>query len=937
MSALDYRAAVETVLHRVEKPARYIGGEWNQTVKDHAGTRVRVALCFPDVYEIGMSHLGFRLLYGILNARPDMLAERAFTPWPDMQAELTTGRLPLTTLETATPLARFDVVGFSLQYELCFTNVLAALDLGGIPLRTRDRTDGDPLILAGGPVVFNPEPVADFIDAFVIGDGEEAFPELAELFVDLREAGLSRPDILRRLARVPGVYVPSLVRVERDPATGFLIPVGPAEAGVPFPIERRILMDLDAYPFPTDIVVPFTEIVHDRVSVEIMRGCQVGCRFCQAGYIYRPVRERSHAAVMDTARRSLAATGYDEVGLTSLNSGEYPGINRLISEMMDELVEERTAVSFSSLRASSLTEHLAQQIRRVRKTGFTIAPEAGTDRLRKVINKNITEADVLQACEMAFANGWSHIKLYFMIGQPTETQDDLEGMVDIGRKCLAIGRRHQGNRARLSLSASSFIPKPFTPFQWCRMEEIAELRRKQDWVKARCEKAGIKFKWHHPEVSGLEGVFSLGDRGLGDVIEAAWRRGCSFDGWTEQLDMDKWRAAFAECGVDPDTYLKRDFGPDDALPWDFLDIGVTKKFLARDLEKALAGVEDETCGGDNCYGCAPFATACTGFLHGRRTSSVYFGGVEAAGPVPAAAPSGPGARLPVYRQHAPAAAAETGAAPTPAASPAVGPDAAEPPAAGPAPEMVFGWRARFSKVGPLRFLSQLDLARTLIRAFRRAGVPVAYSRGFHPMPRLAFGPALPVGLASEAEFLDLETLRPMRPEEFLAAVNATLPAGLRFAAIVPLDRGTGSLSGSISRADYRAEVPEDAVRRALESAGIGVNGGGLDGAHDRLLAAFLQRSTVPWPRAREGRVQEVDLRPYINGLRRETRGLRLELGLDNGRTARPLEVLGALYGSPEAAETFPVLRLEQYVVKNGRALSPLLAAAGGASGTRDPR
>jgi radical SAM family uncharacterized protein len=483
MNAPTMRESVEELLHRVEKPVRYIGGEWNQVVKDHQATRIKVALCFPDVYEIGMSHLGFRLLYGILNRRDDMLAERAFTPWPDMQKELRDAGLPLTTLETATPLSDFDVVGFSLQFELCFTNVLSALGLSGIPLRTAERSEEHPLIIAGGPVVFNPEPVADFIDAFIIGDGEETSVELAESWVEMREEGLSRAQALRELARIPGVYVPSLYDVTIDSKTGFHIVSGAREDGVPFPVKRRILMDLDSYPFPTDIVVPFTEIVHDRVSVEIMRGCQVGCRFCQAGYIYRPVRERSHGAVMETARRSLEATGYDEVGLTSLNSGEYPGINRLISEMMDEMVPERTAVSFSSLRANSLTDHLAKQIKRVRKTGFTIAPEAGTDRMRKVINKNISEADILQACEMAFSNGWSHIKLYFMIGQPTERWDDVEGILDVGKKCLAIGRTHQGRKAKISLSASSFIPKPFTPFQWCAMEDMEEIIRKQDWLK----------------------------------------------------------------------------------------------------------------------------------------------------------------------------------------------------------------------------------------------------------------------------------------------------------------------------------------------------------------------------------------------------------------------------------------------------------------------
>ena len=907
---VNYRENIEHFLHQVEKPVRYIGGEWNQVVKDHATTRIKIALCFPDVYEIGMSHLGFRLLYGILNSRPDMLAERAFTPWPDMQEELSRRQLPLTTLESATPLNQFDVVGFSLQFELCFTNVLGALGLSGIPLRSVDRQDSDPLVIAGGPVVFNPEPVADFIDAFVIGDGEETSAELAETWVELREEGRPRLEILRELARIPGVYVPRLYTVATDPVTGFQIVTDPGEDGVPFPIKRRILMDIDSYPFPTDIVVPFTEVVHDRVSVEIMRGCQVGCRFCQAGYIYRPVRERSHAAVMETARKSLESTGFDEVGLTSLNSGEYPGINRLISEMMDEMVPQRTAVSFSSLRASSLTDHLAKQIKRVRKTGFTIAPEAGTDRMRKVVNKNISEADILQGCEMAFSNGWSHIKLYFMIGQPTERWEDVEGILDIGKKCLALGRKHQGHRAKVSLSASGFIPKTFTPFQWCRMEGIEEIKHKQQWLKQQCDKAGIRFKWHHPEVSRLEGVFSLGDRALGDVIEAAWKRGCSFDGWTERLDMDAWQAAFEDCGIDPDSYLTRDFGTEDALPWDHLDIGVTKKFLAKDLEKALAVVEEETCGGDNCYGCAPFASACTGFLHDRRSGDAYFGGIGPSGPVPAAIPGG-GNRLPVLRPGAPTTGATV-------EDKATGEEEEAP---------TYRYRVQFTKEGPLRFLSQLDLGRVLARAFRRVGIPLAYSSGFHPMPKIGFGPALAVGIASRAEFLDFESCTFLRVAEFLEQINKTLPGGMQMLAAVPLEKGAPSLSKVVNRVLYRAHIPQPMVARAIS--GLNGDGEGLDeqGRHQVILGRLLQKATLPVTRRREKRVKEVDLRPFVLDLSlpEDDHEVQLAFSMDNGRTAKPHEILSLLYG--EGSDSILVTRVEQFVARDGKTLSPLLVAS----------
>jgi len=628
---------------------------------------------------------------------------------------------------------------------------------------------------------------------------------------------------------------------------------------------------------------------------------------------------------MEAARRSLDATGYDEVGLTSLNSGEYPGINRLISKMMDEMEGERTAVSFSSLRASSLTDHLAKQIKRVRKTGFTIAPEAGTDRLRRVINKNIREEDILQACEMAFSNGWSHIKLYFMIGQPTERWEDVEAILEMGRKCLALGRKHQGRRAKITLSASSFIPKPFTPFQWCPMESIEGIQKKQSWLKAGCENAGIRFKWHHPELSRLEGVFSLGDRALGDVVEAAYRRGCSFDGWTERLDLDAWNAAFDDCGIDPEAYLTRPFGPRDPLPWDHLDIGVTRKFLARDLSKALEEQEDEPCGGDNCYGCAPFASSCTGFLHERRSGDVYFGGARESGPVPAAVPGG-AVHLPAYRQR-------NAAPPSPAAATSATPvSSAEPPEIEPS----YRYRVQFTKEGSLRFLSHLDVTRVLSRAFRRARIPTAYSRGFHPMPKMAFGPALPVGIASRAEFLDLETTLPLRPDRFLERMNRELPRGIRFLAVTDIATRAASLSKVVNRVIYSARIPASLVSHAVAS----LNGGGEDRrsavSHEAALDRLLERPSIPYTRVREHKTKTVDLRPFLRGLSLGTGSeLHLDLEMDNGRSAKPHEILEVLYG--EGSRAVPVTRQEQLVMRGTKALSPLLAAGRGTGGTRDPR
>ncbi|HSE98261.1 MAG TPA: TIGR03960 family B12-binding radical SAM protein, partial [Blastocatellia bacterium] len=478
-----YKAVLDEILPTVEKPARYVGGEWNAILKSLEDAHTRIALCFPDTYEIGMSHLGLKILYGLLNKRDGWAAERVYAPWPDMEARLREREIPLLSLETYTPLSEFDIVGFSLQYELTYTNVLTMLDLGGIPLRTSERTLADPLVIAGGPTVYSCEPIADFIDVFVIGDGEEAFPELVARYMELRGSGLSRIEVLKEIARVEGMYVPSLYLTSVSPHHGLLVVDVPEDPTLPWPVRRRVVSDINQYPFPSDSPVASIEAVHDRVAIEIARGCVDGCRFCQAGTIYRPVRERDPEKIVDTIIDGIEKGGYDETSLTSLSTADYTCLEPLVKMLGQELERRKVSFSVSSLRASGISEALAREIARVRKTGFTIAPEAGTQRMRDVINKNITEDDVMGSCSVAFSEGWSGMKMYFMIGLPTETDEDVEGIAELGRKVREIGQKKFNKSVRVTCSASYFVPKPHTPFQWCRQEAIESIKRKQRRLK----------------------------------------------------------------------------------------------------------------------------------------------------------------------------------------------------------------------------------------------------------------------------------------------------------------------------------------------------------------------------------------------------------------------------------------------------------------------
>lgn len=593
------------ILSRVAKPARYTGGEWNMVKKDHAAVGATFALAMPDVYEVGMSNLGLKILYHTLNSRPDVAAERVYAPWVDMEAEMRQAGIPLYALESMQPVAGFDVLGFTLQYELSYTNILNMLDLAGIPLLAADRDTTHPLVIAGGPCAFNAEPLADFVDFIVLGEGEETMDNVADAVVAWKKAGKSggRAAILEKVAAIGGIYVPSFYNIAYN-ADGTPAAVSPANAAAAPKVAKRVVQDLDSAGYPTKPVVPFLDIVHDRIMLELFRGCTRGCRFCQAGVIYRPVRERRPETLLKLAKAAVDSTGYSEISLTSLSSADYSGLNDTVRLLIDELGPKGVSVSLPSLRIDSFSIQLAQEVQKVRKSGLTFAPEAGTQRLRDVINKGVTEADLEEAVSAAFRAGWSSVKLYFMIGLPTETDEDIKGIADLAYKVLDIYKAVRGKRgAKVTVSVSSFVPKPHTAFQWFGQNTVAEIERKQQLLKSLIRDRNISYNWHDARTSFLEAVFSRGDRRLGKALLAAWRRGAKYDGWSEHFKYDVWLEAFAETGIDPLFYARRDRRTDEVLPWDHLATGVDKSFLAREYDLAVAGRLTGDCRRGACAAC----------------------------------------------------------------------------------------------------------------------------------------------------------------------------------------------------------------------------------------------------------------------------------------------------------------------------------------------
>ena len=816
----------DILLGKVEKPSRYLGQEINSVHKDPADVVLRAGLVFPDLYEVGMGHLGTQILYGLGNELEGVQVERAFLPGRDLLVLLREHDLSLPTLESATPLAQCHILGVTLQSELTYTNILTILDAAGIPLHSLDRGESDPVILGGGPCVFNPEPLADFFDLFYLGDGEEQWLEMLKVLKDLVSSGASRMERVNALKEMPGVYYPADFEIRSAPdghikeiiSRGATAAVAPSKIG-----------SLDVQLPASSFIVPYLPPIHDRINIEATRGCTRGCRFCHAGMVYRPTREKSARTLLDAAEAALEFTGYEDLALTSLSIGDYGPLDEVLEAIMDRHDQDRVSISLPSMRIGGLTPSVAKQILRVRRTGFTIAPEAGTERLRKVINKDFTDEEILQTARWVFGHGWESVKCYFMIGLPSETDEDLDGIVRLARTMAG----DIPGKGKITINISPFVPKAHTPFQWVAQDTESELKRKLDYLQKELKGGRIQVRWSRTDQALLEAVLARGDRRVARAVETAWRNGAAMDGWEEYFDWKIWEQAFTQEELDPGWYAARTRDTSEVLPWEHILCGVSKEFLLAEFRKALAGEVTPDCREAGCLACG----ACTS----EQASAL---------PPLRDARGKPDSRLP----------------------PPQGMSEADRP--------VRRIRIVFSKTGSLRFLGHLEMARMFERACRRAGVPLSFTGGYSPKPRINFALSLPTGTEALAEWLDLELAEAWPAELIMETLNNHLPSGIRVVDSwkVPVD--VPALNSRVRYMSYEALLPKPLAG----AAGI--------------IRKFMDRPEIPVLRVKKGKKRTLDLKKYLVRIEApDDRTLVFTLALKGEQgSARPQEVLKALMG-----------------------------------------
>ncbi|MFH0997837.1 MAG: TIGR03960 family B12-binding radical SAM protein [Pseudomonadota bacterium] len=834
---------IQDILPLVEMPSQYIGSEVNAIKKDPKTVELFIALAFPDLYAIGMSHFGLQILYQLLNREKTIAAERVYAPGTDMESRLRSAGLPLTSLESAKPLAQFDIIGFSLLYELNYTNILTILDLAGIPFFAKDRDPSFPLVIAGGPCTCNPEPVADFFDAMVIGDGENVILEMADCWRAWKQGGGNdKTLLLKSWQHIEGVYVPSFFEPTFT-AEGFqtLVPRYPDYPQV----LRAIIPSLNDAPFPEKPVVPYGRPVHDRLRLEVSRGCTRGCRFCQAGMIYRPVRERSVHTLMQQAENALAATGYDELSLLSLSTSDYGCMPELMARLIARCAPEHIAVSLPSFRAGTLTPELMTQIKQIRKTGFTIAPEAGSQRLRNVINKNISHEDIVSTVRDAFSLGWQVIKLYFMIGLPTETDEDLSAMVDLVldlRKLkLQKTRGMKGHKNQINVSVNTFIPKPHTPFQWASQLTVEDSQKRIHWLKEKLNYSDVQFKWQHPRVGLLEGLWARGDRGLAKLLVAAWQNGCRLDGWSDHFDASKWEKSLEETGIDIAFYTTRVRDLSEPLPWDHIHARVIKPFLISEWEKAIEQESTPDCRSGDCQSC--------GVCDFQVIEPRVFAASESKD--------------------------------------------SEPLVDSPIPSLadVIRYRLSYAKTGPARVFGHLELANIMFRAFRRAKIPVAFSAGFHPKPKISFDDPLPVGMESLHETCVVAARPVFSTQQMMDGLNQALPEGLIVTRweIAP-SKKEAVVCGNIR---YRIQLKTGDFERS------------------RLETYLVSEAFVKNRVSRKGTMALVNYKEHVEHLELDGDDcLVLTIRSGQQQTLRPAEIMAAVFNlSEDAIKTARIVKL----------------------------